>query len=149
VSSIPASLRAPVLILFVTLSGCRTEPDVREVELTTQRLLAPEVPAWPAPAIESGQPEITLRHLFTAQGPCRELHAELSPRYPGEFLLRVVADDKSPCDSDTPYIGYVAVLRGLPAGNHRLRVVHVGAEGRTLAETVFEHQIVVTEGIRP
>lgn len=108
------------------------------------RLEAAEVRSWPFPAVESGHHEITVRQVFTAQGPCRELRGDLTPRYPGEYLLRVVAHEVPSCDSESPHIGYVAVLRGLPAGNHRLRIVHVGADGRTLAETVLEHPIVVT-----
>lgn len=134
----------PVL-LVVALTGCPTTPEVLEVDLTTQRLSADEVGRWPRPAVESGQPTIVVRQVFTAQGPCRELSAELMRRFPGEFLLRVVAADRSPCPEDTPHIGYAAVLQGMPAGSHRLRVVHVGADGHRLAEAVLEHPIIVTE----
>ncbi|CAN5680044.1 hypothetical protein BH23GEM3_BH23GEM3_06920 [soil metagenome] len=136
----------PAVILILWLVGCADEPTAREVDLTTQRLTAAEVGDWPLPAVESGHPDITVRQVFTAQGPCRELEAEVMPRYPGQFMLRVVAHEPYPCDDETPHIGYIAVLRGLPAGSHQLRVVHVGADGRTLAETVFEHPIVVTAG---
>jgi len=126
------------------LLGCGDASAELDVELTTERIAADDVPAWSTPAVESGQPAIAIRQVFTAQGPCRILEAELMPRFPGEFLLRVVAEDRSPCSDDTPHIGYTAVLRGLPEGSHQLRVVHVGADGRTLAETVLEHPIVVT-----
>lgn len=65
-------------------------------------------------------------------------------RYPGEFLLRIEASETpGPCGDPSVHIGYTAVLRGLPAGRHQLRIVHVGADGRTLAEVVLEHPIVV------
>jgi len=136
------------VIMVFWLTGCGAERGSLEVELTTQRLQTSEVQTWPVPGVESGQPEITVRQVFTAQGPCRELDAELLPRYPGEYMLRVVAEDRSPCDSEVPYIGYTARLSGLPPGTHQLRVVHVGANGRTLAEAVLEHPIVVTAGPR-
>jgi hypothetical protein len=130
--------------LMLGLTACPGEREVLEVDLTTERLSPAEVQDWPAPAVESGLPEITVRQIFTAQGPCRTLDVGLMPRYPGEYLLRVAAEDLSPCEDDTPYIGYTAVLRGLPPGSHRLRVVHFSADGRPLAETVFEHPIIVT-----
>jgi len=132
-------------MLLCLLVGCRGGPADLEVELTTQTLEPGEVDRWPFPAVESAQPEIVVRQVFTAQGPCRELHAEFLPRFPGEFLLRVVAEDRSPCPSTTPHIGYTAVLSGMPAGRHQLRVVHVGADGRTLADVALEHPIIVTD----
>jgi len=130
-------------LLICSLAGCGSAE--LEVELTTQRLESTEVDRWPFPAVESAQPEIVVRQVFAAQGPCRELHAELMPRFPGEFLLRVVAEDRSPCPNQTSHIGYTAVLRGMPAGSHQLRVVHVGADGRTLADVALKHPIIVTE----
>jgi hypothetical protein len=131
----------PVVVLLV---ACGDRSTNLEVELTTRRIQQVEIADWRAPAVESGQPEITVRQVFTAQGPCRTLQAALMPRYPGEFLLRVVAEELASCPDDSPHIGYIAVLRGLPEGSHRLRVVHVGADGRTLAEAVLEHPIIVT-----
>ena len=131
-------------ILMLGLVACQGEREVLEVDLTTERLSPAEVQDWPAPVVQSGLPEITVQQIFTAQGPCRTLEAALMPRYPGEYLLRVAAEDLSPCEDDTPYIGYTAVLRGLPPGSHRLRVVHFSADGRPLAEAVLEHPIIVT-----
>jgi len=137
-------------ILVAVLAGCAAGDGGLEVDLTIRRLDAAAVEGWPQPAVESGQPDIVVRQVFTAQGPCRDLSAELMPRYPGEYLLRVVAEDRSPCPDGTPHIGYTAVLRGLPPGSHSLRVVHVGADGRTLAEVALEHPVVVTgEAARP
>jgi len=136
-------IRYLTLAAFV-LMGCAGATSNLEVELSTQRIKADEVAGWAAPAVESGQREIAVRQVFTAQGPCRTLNAELMPRYPGEFLLRIEAEDHSPCPEPSPHIGYTAVLRGLPEGSHRLRVIHVGADGRTLVEAVLEHPIVVT-----
>jgi len=136
-------LRSLALAALV-LVGCADPPQNLEVDLSTQRLQESEVTEWAAPSVQSGQAEITVRHVFTAQGPCRVLHGELMPRYPGEFLVRVVAEDQSPCSEETPHIGYTAVLRGLPEGSHQLRVVHVGADGTTLAQTALEHPILVT-----
>lgn len=136
----------PVLTLLIGSTAC-TGADLHEVELELEvaRLDAGAAERWPYPAIESGHPEITVRGVFTAQGPCRELGSTVARTYPGEYVLRVVAEQPRPtCPDTTRLLGYVAVLRGLPEGSHALRVVHVGADGRTLAETVFRHEIRVT-----
>jgi len=136
-------------LLLWPLTACDREPEERAVDLTTVRLAPEELAEWAGPAVESGHHEITVRQVFTAQGPCRELEAEVMPRFPGEYMLRVAAKDRSPCDDDTPHLGYTAVLRGLPTGSHQLRIVHVGADGSTLAETVLEHPIIVTDAPSP
>jgi hypothetical protein len=130
-------------VLMLGLTACSEERAVLEVDITTERLSPAEMQDWAAPAVQSGLPGITVRQMFTAQGPCRELEAALMPRYPGEYLLRVAAEDLSPCEDETRYIDYTALLRGLPPGSHRLRVVHFSADGRPLAEAVFEHPIIV------
>jgi len=128
------------------VAGCGPEEEARDVELTTQRLAAEEVVAWGTPAVESGDRVIRVRQVFTARGPCRGLEAQVMRRFPGEYMLRVVAHELDvPCGDDSPHIGYVASLRGLPQGRHELRIVHVGADGSTLAETVLEHPILVTD----
>jgi len=121
-------------------SGRRTlqRPDLRG---RSQQI---EIAQWPTPAIASGQPEITVGQIFTAQGPRRTLHAGLMPGYPGELLLRVVAEVRSRCPDDGPRTGCAAVVRGLPVGRHRIRMVHMDADGRALAETGPEHPTVVT-----
>jgi hypothetical protein len=133
-----------ILILAIVLNACGEESEVRSVDLATTRVTAEEAQGWSAPAIESGHAEITVRQIFTARGRCRELHADLVPTYPGEYLLRVVATEMPGCGNDTPHIAYTATLKGLPEGQHQLRIVHVGADGRTLAETALEHPILVT-----
>lgn len=132
------------LILLIWSSAC-TGVDLHEVELDVARLDAGEAARWPNPAVESGHHEITVRGVFTAQGPCRELRGTVARTVPGEYVLRVGAEQPRPvCPDTTRLLGYVAVLRGLPEGSHNLRVVHVGADSRTLAETVFRHEIRVT-----
>jgi len=142
-------LRTLLLALLLGAAGACTEQGSPEVEIEAVRLGAEDTAAWARPVIESGQYPITVRQVFTAQGPCRILDARLMRRYPGEYLLRVEARELlEPCGEETPHIGYTATLRGLPAGTHGLRIVHVGADGRTLAEAVLEHPIVVTEANR-
>ncbi|MEX2584604.1 MAG: hypothetical protein WD766_15150 [Gemmatimonadota bacterium] len=120
------------------------------VELEAARLDEGELSIGRGPSVESGHHEITVRQVFTARGPCRQLDAGLMRLYPGEYMLRIEAREEFPCVSDTPHIAYTALLKGLPAGTHRLSVVHVGADGRTLAQTVLEHPVVVTNsGARP
>lgn len=139
----------PALLLLLALpllgSACRATEEL-SAELDAVRLPPQRIQGWAVPAVESGHHEITVRQVFTAQGPCRELHGALMRRFPGEYLLRVEAGDASPCSDDSPHLGYTAVLRGMPAGRHQLRIVHVGVDGRTLAETALEHPIVVTSG---
>lgn len=131
-------------IPVLSLAACAAEPP-HEVELTAEHLSPGEAEAWPLPAVQSGSPVITVRQVFVAQGPCRELEAVVARTYPGEVVLRVSAHvEGEECDDRSRHLGYTAALRGLPEGVHDLRVVHVGADGRTLTETVFQHQIVVT-----
>lgn len=143
----PPKARPRILLLTLLLAGAGAcaEPPPLEVEIEAVRLAPADTAAWARPAVESGHDRITVRQIFTAQGPCRHLDARLMRRYPGEFLLRVEAREvPPPCGDTTPHLGYTALLRGLPVGSHRLRIVHVGADGRTLAEAVLEHPIVVT-----
>ncbi|TVP42514.1 MAG: hypothetical protein EA350_15445 [Gemmatimonadales bacterium] len=135
--------------MLLLAPGCADSGAQLEVELTTSVIPATEVDADPQPRVESGFHEITVRQVFTARGPCRELDALLTRDYSEGFLLRIEAKEREgPCEEDSPHLLYAAVLRGLPEGTHPLRVVHVGADGRTLNETVLAHPVLVTAAPR-
>lgn len=134
------------LTLALLMAGCVGDQDRPTVDLSTVRITPEEMETRPQHALESGYHSITVRQVFSAQGPCRVLDAELTRNHPAGYMLRVEAREDDPaCGDDSPHIEYTAVLRSLPPGRHQLRVVHIGADGRPLAETVFEHPVVVTQ----
>ncbi len=127
------------------LPACTDPGGDLEVEITASVVASPEGGGELRPRVESGFHEITVREVFTARGPCRELDALLTRDYSEGFLLRIEArEGEGPCAEESPHLLYTAVLRGLPEGTHALRVVHVGADGRTLSETVLAHPVLVT-----
>lgn len=133
------------LALVALLAGCSEERDPPEVRLLTERLSESDVAGRAQPAIESGHPSITVRLVFTALGPCRELSANVVQLSTRQYVLQVMAHPPAdPCGSDSPYIGYSAVLTGLPEGRSELRVVHITTDGRRTVQAVFEHPVVVT-----
>jgi len=140
--------RRHIVFLLLLLFGCGVGQPAHEVELSTTRLTESEARAWSFPAVESGHPEIRVRGVFFAQGPCRELEAQFTRAYPRGYMLRIEAHEADPCMDASRHLEYVATLRGIPEGRHELRVVHFGADGETLVETVLEHPIVVTSDSR-
>jgi len=135
--------------MLLLVAGCADATLQLEVDLTTTVIPSAEAEGDPQPRVESGFHEITVRQVFTARGPCRDLEALLTRDYSEGFLLRIEAKERDgPCHEDSPHLRYVAVLRGLPEGTHPLRVVHVGADGRTLNETVLAHPVLVTAAPR-
>jgi hypothetical protein len=131
--------------MLLLLPACADTGGPLEVDLTTSVVPSVEAEGELRPRVESGFHEITVREVFTARGPCRELEALLTRDYSEGFLLRIEAREaEGPCLEESPHLLYTAVLRGLPEGSHPLRVVHVGADGRTLNETVLAHPVLVT-----
>lgn len=134
-----------IILCLGLMVGCGDLRPAPEVELTSTRIASEDPTAEPIHSVESGHHVITVRLVFTAQGPCRELEAGLTRDYPAGYLLRIEATEMDEaCGDDSPHILYTAVLTGLPEGRHPLRVVHVGADGRTLSRTTLEHPVVVT-----
>jgi hypothetical protein len=134
-----------VLLMISGICSCSAPEQRLEVDLTATVIWPAAAEGDPQPRIESGFHEITVRQVFSAQGPCRDLDALLTRDFSDGFLLRIVAREREgPCREDSPHLFYTAVLRGLPEGMHSLRVVHVGADGRTLNETVLSHPVLVT-----
>lgn len=143
-----AAFRVPCgvgLTLLAALAGCGEQRELPEVSLSTERLSEVEVAGRAEPALESGHPRITVRLVFTALGPCRDLTADVVEPSAGRYVLQVTAHPPTrPCESDSPYIGYTAVLTGLPEGRSELRVVHITTDGRRTMQAVFEHPVLVT-----
>lgn len=138
-------LPAVALVLGTSASGCTSEGDPPQVRLETQRLTEPEVAERAEPAIESGHPEITVRLVFTALGPCRDLTADVVEPSARQYVLQVTAHAPSePCPETSPHIGYTAVITGLPEGRSELRVVHITTDGRRTMQAVFEHPVLVS-----
>ncbi|TVP60360.1 MAG: hypothetical protein EA351_00740 [Gemmatimonadales bacterium] len=135
--------------MLLLVPGCADSGLQLEADLSTSVIPATAVDADPQPRVESGFHEITVRQVFTARGPCRDLKALLTRDFSEGYLLRIEAREREgPCEDDSPHLHYTAVLRGLPEGTHPLRVVHVGADGRTLNETVLAHPVLVTAAPR-
>lgn len=133
--------------LLAALAGCSEQRELPEVSLSTERLSEAEIAGRAEPALESGHPRITVRLVFTALGPCRDLTAEVVEPSAGQYVLQVIAHPPTrPCGSESPYIGYTAVLTGLPEGRSELRVVHITTDGRRTMQAVFDHPVLVTPG---
>ena len=78
-----------------------------------------------AAAAEGGSGTVTVRGAAAAPTPCHTLSGEAAESG-GGLVLRVAVspDPDAMCAQVIASLGYTAVLRGVPAGEHALRVVH-------------------------
>lgn len=119
--------RAAVLMLLTLLTGCAAERAGPEVEIRSERPISEQGDGGSSSArIESDAEGITIRQVFEALGPCRELMGDVVAAPFGRYAVRITARGPTvPCDHDLRHIRYSAVVKGLPAGYQQLRIVHV------------------------
>jgi len=152
-----AALVALLPVLGVT--GCGEEAPLAALSLEVHCGEGVEF-ASPVPSVESGPHQVTVRHLFPAEG-CPTLQADLLRVPSGGFLVRVVELERGPVPPEAPDVGspvaYTMVISGLTPGRHQLRVVHVplarggGGPGplaarpraRGTVTSVFDHPVLV------
>jgi len=145
------------LLPLLSGSGCVEESPLASLKLDVHCGAGGELPS-PVPSLESGPHQVTLRHLFPAEG-CPTLRADLLRIPSGGYLVRVVELEEGPAPPDvldgTSRVAYTVVISGLTPGRHHLRVVHVagrgGAPGPLAARpralgtvtSVFDHPVLV------
>jgi hypothetical protein len=129
----------PALSLVLVLAtGCAgparggeehsTPPQREETSMPTVAL-TPTAPVAAAGEehVATAEPSpggIVVRGALPAPTPCHTLAATVEDAGPIVLRIAVTADPDAMCAQVIASLGYEAVVGGLPAGEHRLRVVH-------------------------
>lgn len=124
------------------LAACSQPLDEMVLDFSAEPLTGPEVRQWSVAHAEGGYHRITVRRTFPARDACQDIDADLA-NAGHDLLLRVTSRPANRGDCpprETPY-GYTATIRGVPAGDYGLRVIHLGSVGANTPEIVMDHPI--------